>query len=65
MMEAINLLGVTTIKTLALYTEIFSAFDLNKEIPFSIDELWIHSIKTAKNAKEIIRLKTNSQKIAG
>lgn len=63
LMEAINLLGIKTIKTLTLYSEVFSSFDISESIPFSIDELWTHSIKTAKSSKEIMRLKSKDRRL--
>lgn len=51
--EAVQLLGVSVIQSLAMAVPIFSAFSRNKCPAFPIDQLWEHSIQTALLARRI------------
>jgi len=54
-MQAVNLLGIETVKALVLTIEIFSRFKQKKIPGFSLEKLWTHSMNTGAIAKEIAR----------
>jgi len=51
--EAVQLLGVSVIQSLALAVPIFSAFSRNKCPAFHIDQAWEHSLQTGLIARRI------------
>jgi putative nucleotidyltransferase with HDIG domain len=51
--EAVQLLGVGTVRSLALSLHAFSCFDQSKMRNFSFEPLWNHSLTTALLAKRI------------
>jgi len=51
--QAITLLGIDTIKTLALSYEIFKLFNPASDVKFSPERIWKHSQRTAQYAKAI------------
>ncbi|MDC0358230.1 response regulator [Oligoflexia bacterium] len=51
--QAVNLLGVDTIRTLVLSIDIFSEFDQHSIPGFSVKELWEHSMATGVFARQI------------
>jgi HD-like signal output (HDOD) protein len=53
--QAVNLLGIETIKALVLSIQIFSLFDQESCPSFSLDRLWNHSMLTGSFAKLIAR----------
>ncbi|MCF7707350.1 MAG: HDOD domain-containing protein [Verrucomicrobia bacterium] len=53
-MEAVQTLGLTQIRTLALTVPIFSAFDEETMRMFKLDILWEHSLKTGCLARKIM-----------
>jgi putative nucleotidyltransferase with HDIG domain len=53
--QAVNLLGIETIKSLVLSIQIFSQFDQEKCPSFSLDRLWNHSMLTGSFAKLIAK----------
>ena len=53
--QAVNLLGLDTIKALVLTTEVFSKFDQEKLAGFDIEALWNHSIITGELVKRIAK----------
>ncbi|MEO8426034.1 MAG: response regulator [Verrucomicrobiota bacterium] len=62
--EAVQLLGVETVKSLALSIHVFSCFD-NAHCPdISIDSLWRHSVAMATSAKKIVELEQGDQQMA-
>ncbi len=52
--SAVNLLGANTIKTLILYVQLFASFNIDKETKNLLNEIWVHSLKVARNSKKII-----------
>ena len=62
--QAVNLLGINTVKSLVLHLKVFSAFKLPKNLSFSIEELWIHSYRVAATAKQLVKtMANNSQRM--
>ena len=55
--EAVQLLGVGTVRSLALYIHAFSCFDSAKLAEFSFERLWNHSVTTGTFAKRIAQTK--------
>ena len=53
--QAVNLLGIDTVKSLVLTAEIFSIYDQKKLPGFSIETLWEHCMSTSTIAKEIAK----------
>lgn len=51
--HAVTLLGVDTIKTLALSIEIFANFNIDPKLNFSAQRLWSHSFNVGRFAKAI------------
>jgi HD-like signal output (HDOD) protein len=54
--EAIQFLGVSTVRSLVLSAHIFSCFDRSRLKSFSIDQLWAHSFRTGTLARRILQL---------
>jgi HD-like signal output (HDOD) protein/ActR/RegA family two-component response regulator len=54
--EAIQFLGISTIRSLVLSTHIFSCFDRARLKGFSMDQLWAHSFRTGTLARRILQL---------
>ena len=54
--EAVMLLGVGTIRSLALTTHVFSAFGNVRSEEWSVEKVWRHSVRVAQIAKQIIEL---------
>ena len=52
--QAVNLLGITMIKSIILYVQIFSAYESNMRVEKMHREIWDHSLKVAKNAKLLV-----------
>ncbi len=49
--QAVNLLGITMIKSLILYVQIFNSYEGNMRVENLHKEIWNHSLKVANNAK--------------
>ncbi len=62
--QAVNLLGLNTIKALILSIGIFSAFSDIHKYKFSIELLWEHSMYVGRFAKTLFISETNDQKKA-
>jgi RNA polymerase sigma factor (sigma-70 family) len=62
--EAVQLLGVETVKSLALSIHVFSCFDKSRCPDISIDSLWRHSVAVAASAKNIAELEQGDQQMA-
>jgi HD-like signal output (HDOD) protein len=62
--EAVQLLGVETVKSLALSIHVFSCFDNRRCPDISIDSLWQHSVATAALAKKVVELEQGDQQMA-
>lgn len=54
--EAIQFLGVGTVRSLVLSAHIFSCFDRHRLPGFSIEQLWTHSFRTGTLARKILLL---------
>ncbi len=53
--EAVSLLGLDTVKALVLSVQIFFQYSKAKLPCFSIDELWLHSLKVGSNSQSIAK----------
>ncbi|GAB4378692.1 MAG: response regulator [Calditrichia bacterium] len=63
--EAVNYLGLNTIRALVLFMQVFSQLDQKKLKELSLDELFEHSLKVASYAEKIVRAeKASSSMIA-
>lgn len=51
--EAVSLLGLDIVKALVLSVHIFSQYPGSRLSSFSIDELWLHSMKVGSNSQSI------------
>ncbi|HUT04774.1 MAG TPA: response regulator [bacterium] len=51
--QAVNLLGLQTVRALVLVVRVFSQFKGNKQIEHLVEELWKHSIVVGSAAKSI------------
>jgi len=51
--DAVNHLGFDTVKTLALAVKVFESFNINPDIPFSMEATWYHSLQTGAFARAI------------
>ncbi len=60
--KAVQLLGLETIKALVLSLHIFQEYE-GEKLPFSIKELWDHSLKVGELAKKIAHHETGDEKI--
>jgi HD-like signal output (HDOD) protein len=54
--EAIQFLGVGTVRSLVLSAHIFSCFDRSRLPGFSVEQLWTHSFRTGTLARRILLL---------
>lgn len=64
---AINYLGVDTIKSLVLFTKIFSPDNKIRQYSYSNlvhRKLWVHSLEIASKLKDIVFLETNNEGMA-
>lgn len=52
--EAVQLLGVSRIRSLALIHHVFSAFDQRHYGELSVEEIWQHSLQTAAWARQFV-----------
>ncbi len=61
--EAVQLLGVSRIRSLALTHHIFSAFDQHSYAELSVDEIWHHSLQSAVWARQLARWQGNDRSL--
>ena len=54
--EAVQFIGMGTVRSLVLSAHIFSCFDRTRLKGFSMDRLWDHAFKTATFARKIMQL---------
>jgi HD-like signal output (HDOD) protein/ActR/RegA family two-component response regulator len=54
--EAVQFIGIGTVRSLVLSAHIFSCFDRTRLKGFSMDALWDHAFKTATLARKIMQL---------
>lgn len=59
--QAVNLLGLDTIKSLVLYVNIFSQIDQSKLMGIPITQLWKHSMLTGSCSRELAKLEHLAQ----
>lgn len=52
--QAISLLGITMLKSLILYTQIFRSFEGNMRVEKIQKEIWEHSLKVANTSKLLV-----------
>lgn len=52
--QAISLLGITMLKSLILYTQIFRSFEGNMRVENIQKEIWEHSLKVANTSKLLV-----------
>lgn len=62
--EAVRLLGVGRIRSLALSLHIFAAFDEIKFKYFSVNDLWYHSLQTGFFARDIVTWEGGNESMA-
>lgn len=63
--DAVQLLGVDMIASLALSIKVFSQFQIKKTIGFSLETFWAHSLSVGKFAQWIIRNENGKTSEAG
>jgi HD-like signal output (HDOD) protein len=63
-MEAISYIGLETTKALVLLAHTFSSFDQIALAGFSVEELWVHSVRTGQLAQRIALLENAGLEIA-
>jgi HD-like signal output (HDOD) protein len=61
-LQAINFLGLGTIKSLVLMVHLFTSDDASPLVNYNVNKLWEHSLKIAKIAKMIASKETNEPK---
>ncbi len=61
--QAIGLLGLDTIRALAISLKIFSSFAPERSAGISLPNLWDHAMNVAVFAKKIVRLETGDNKM--
>jgi putative nucleotidyltransferase with HDIG domain len=61
--EAVMLLGIGTVRSLALCAPVFTAFESLEIEGFSINEVWTHSLRVARVAQTIARLEGASEEM--
>jgi HD-like signal output (HDOD) protein/CheY-like chemotaxis protein len=60
--EAVLQLGLETIKSLVLGIHVFTEFEVTKDSPISLENLWRHSLVTAGTAKRIAQLERQEKR---
>lgn len=61
--EAVMLLGLSTIRSLALTTRLFSAFEAKGLEGCSVEQVWGHSMRVAQIAKKITELEGGDERL--
>lgn len=61
--QAISILGLNTIKSLALYSEVFSSARMSDKALISVEQIWEHSLKVANIAKKMIMQHSHDKKL--
>lgn len=57
--QAVNFLGMDTIKSLVLFHHLFSVFEHENAIQPFIEEIWNHSLRVAVGAKKLMAMKNS------
>ena len=60
--KAVHLLGLETIRALVLSLHIFQGYE-GRKLPFSIEDLWEHSLRVADLARKIAQHESSDEKI--
>lgn len=58
--QAVNFLGMDTIKSLVLFHHLFSVFSANDSIQTYLEEIWTHSFEVANKAKKIMAIQNQN-----
>lgn len=53
--QAVALLGFDAVKSLVLATKVFAGFKQDEKLPFSLEGLWTHSLRTAAYARAVAK----------
>ncbi len=61
--KAVHFLGLETIKALVLSLHIFAQYEGKDSLPFSLEDLWMHSLSVGNMAKKIAAMETGEKKI--
>jgi putative nucleotidyltransferase with HDIG domain len=61
--EAVMLLGIGTVRSLALSAPVFTMFESIQTEGFSVDDIWTHSLHVARLAQTIARLEGASDEV--
>jgi len=62
--QAVDLLGLDTIKIMVLSVHMFSQYDQSQLDGLSLTEIWAHSVSVGGNAKRIVEAESAGQKLA-
>jgi putative nucleotidyltransferase with HDIG domain len=62
--EAIGYIGLETTKAVVLLAHTFSSFDNLKLVRFSIEDLWRHSVETARMARRVAEMENAGEETA-
>jgi HD-like signal output (HDOD) protein len=62
--EAVQLLGIGTVRSLALSIHAFSSFEGSKAAAFSLQRVWNHSLQTGLGARKIAQLVNEDAQMA-
>src|ERR1051325_1273169 len=62
--EAVMLLGLSTIRSLALSARLFSAFESKRLEGCSVEQVWNHSMSVGQMAKKIVQLEGGDEAMA-
>jgi len=62
--QAVSLIGLTSVKALLLTTHVFSHFNTNDSTGFRLDTLWQHSLSVGQKAKSICSAMNMSAKMS-
>ncbi len=61
--KAVHFLGLETIKALVLSLHIFAQYEGKGSFPFSLEDLWLHSLSVGNLAKKIAAMETGEKKV--
>ena len=61
--QAVNFLGMDTIKSLVLFHNLFSTFNNDSLIQNYLQQIWVHSFKVAFGAKKIMEIRGESRQV--
>ena len=61
--QAVMLLGLSTIRSLALTTQLFSAFESKQVAGYSVERVWSHSMRVGQLAKKIAEIEGAEERL--